>query len=255
MVARGLERLKLAGVSDADIPESMRAVEAAVKERGPGPHPMTGPVYVEGAETGDTLEIRLLTIDFLHPYGGLLNPGGGVLPSDFPYAHQRLIRWKPGAKSIEYRPGAVAACAVLRIDRCGAAGVERQAFEHAARVAWRQSRQQRSYCGLGVVFASARTWWTAVDRRHRGMQGDGGSDRRRARDLTDGDDRSSAPQRSAAQVARAETPTHYMTMGLDPDLDEATRLATREMVEYSSPRSGCRAMTRISCVRSLPIFT
>ena len=42
----GLERLKLAGVSDADIPESMRAVEAAVKERGPGPHPMTGPVYV-----------------------------------------------------------------------------------------------------------------------------------------------------------------------------------------------------------------
>ena len=31
---------------------------------------------------------------------------------------------------------------------------------------------------------------------------------------------------------RAETPTHYMTMGLDPDLDEATRLATREMVEY-----------------------
>jgi acetamidase/formamidase len=31
---------------------------------------------------------------------------------------------------------------------------------------------------------------------------------------------------------RAETPTHYMTMGLDPDLDEAVRLATREMVEY-----------------------
>jgi acetamidase/formamidase len=31
---------------------------------------------------------------------------------------------------------------------------------------------------------------------------------------------------------RAETPTHYMAMGLDPDLDEATRLATREMVDY-----------------------
>ena len=31
---------------------------------------------------------------------------------------------------------------------------------------------------------------------------------------------------------RAETPTHYITMGLDPDLDEATRLATREMVEF-----------------------
>jgi acetamidase/formamidase len=31
---------------------------------------------------------------------------------------------------------------------------------------------------------------------------------------------------------RAETPTHFIAMGLDPDLDEATRLATREMVDF-----------------------
>jgi acetamidase/formamidase len=31
---------------------------------------------------------------------------------------------------------------------------------------------------------------------------------------------------------RAETPTHYVTMGLDPDLDQAVRLATREMVDF-----------------------
>jgi len=31
---------------------------------------------------------------------------------------------------------------------------------------------------------------------------------------------------------RAETPTHYIAMGLHEDLDEATRLATREMVEF-----------------------
>jgi acetamidase/formamidase len=31
---------------------------------------------------------------------------------------------------------------------------------------------------------------------------------------------------------RAETPTHYVSMGLDPDLDEAARMATREMVEF-----------------------
>jgi acetamidase/formamidase len=31
---------------------------------------------------------------------------------------------------------------------------------------------------------------------------------------------------------RAETPTHYIAMGLDPDLDEAARLATREMVDF-----------------------
>jgi acetamidase/formamidase len=31
---------------------------------------------------------------------------------------------------------------------------------------------------------------------------------------------------------RAETPTSYIAMGLDEDLDEATRIATREMVEF-----------------------
>ncbi len=31
---------------------------------------------------------------------------------------------------------------------------------------------------------------------------------------------------------RAETPTHYISMGLDEDLNQATRIATREMVEF-----------------------
>lgn len=31
--------------------------------------------------------------------------------------------------------------------------------------------------------------------------------------------------------ARAETPTHFITMGLHPDLDEAVRLAVREMID------------------------
>ena len=34
------------------------------------------------------------------------------------------------------------------------------------------------------------------------------------------------------QQPRAETPTHYMTMGLHTDLDEAARIATREMLDW-----------------------
>jgi acetamidase/formamidase len=29
---------------------------------------MTGPIFVEGAEPGDTLEVGILQIEFLHPY-------------------------------------------------------------------------------------------------------------------------------------------------------------------------------------------
>jgi acetamidase/formamidase len=31
---------------------------------------------------------------------------------------------------------------------------------------------------------------------------------------------------------RAETPTHYTTMGLSPDLNEAAKIATREMLNF-----------------------
>ena len=31
---------------------------------------------------------------------------------------------------------------------------------------------------------------------------------------------------------RAETPTHFISMGLDADLDEAARLATQEMIDF-----------------------
>ena len=37
---------------------------------------------------------------------------------------------------------------------------------------------------------------------------------------------------------RAETPTHYIAMGLNEDLDEAARLATREMVDFLVAEKG-----------------
>src|SRR6185295_14403588 len=106
MVAGGLQRLRLAGASESEIPESLKTVERLVTERGPGVHPMTGPIFVEGAEPGDTLEVRILSIEFLHAFGVVaFNPGGGVLPDEFPYAHFTLLRWKPGADRVEFKPG------------------------------------------------------------------------------------------------------------------------------------------------------
>src|SRR5262249_7353151 len=57
MVARGLERMKLAGAKDDEIPQALKVVEETVKDRGPGAHPMTGPIFIEGAEPGDSLEV------------------------------------------------------------------------------------------------------------------------------------------------------------------------------------------------------
>src|SRR5215470_18949209 len=45
MLARGVQRLIAAGVPEAEIPNAFKAVENAVKDRGPGAHPLTGPIW------------------------------------------------------------------------------------------------------------------------------------------------------------------------------------------------------------------
>src|SRR5438094_8375884 len=66
MVARGLQRLRAAGVPDNEIPNALKVVETAVTQRGPGAHPLTGPIWIEGAEPGDVLEVKMLGFEFLH---------------------------------------------------------------------------------------------------------------------------------------------------------------------------------------------
>ncbi len=67
-VVRGVERLRAAGVADEEIPESLKVVDRAVTDR-VGAHVLTGPIYVDGAVSGDTLAVEIVEIEFLHPYG------------------------------------------------------------------------------------------------------------------------------------------------------------------------------------------
>jgi acetamidase/formamidase len=47
-----------------------------------GPNPLTGPFYIKGAEPGDTLVVRFVTIETDHPEGwGTAGPGFGALNS------------------------------------------------------------------------------------------------------------------------------------------------------------------------------
>ena len=63
--------LTRAGVPADHIQESLKAITEQVprEKRGPGGHILTGPVFVEGAEPGDALEVKILSIDLAIPYG------------------------------------------------------------------------------------------------------------------------------------------------------------------------------------------
>jgi acetamidase/formamidase len=62
-------RLEAAGVAPNEIQQSLRDIVAQVTDRGPGGHILTGPVFVEGADSGDVLEVKVLSIDLAIPYG------------------------------------------------------------------------------------------------------------------------------------------------------------------------------------------
>ncbi len=76
-------------------PDFKKICEQLPPERkaGEGPHLLTGPIYVAGAEFGDVLEVRLEEISPGGPMGyNLIRPGWGALPEKY---NQRKLRFLP----------------------------------------------------------------------------------------------------------------------------------------------------------------
>src|SRR5262249_36951806 len=80
-----------------------------VTDKGPGGHILTGPIHVEGAEPGDTLEVRIQKIRLVLPYSyNGFSPRGGLLPEDFPRARTRIIPLDEKRMVARFAEGAVA---------------------------------------------------------------------------------------------------------------------------------------------------
>jgi acetamidase/formamidase len=234
MIAGGLQRLRLAGATEAEIPESLKAVERQVSERGPGAHPMSGPIFVEGAEPGDTLEIRIVAIEFLHNFGvNAFAPGSGVLSEEYPYAALKLLRWPAGATTVEFAPGITMPMAPF----FGSIGVA------PPPLIGRISSRPPGYHGGNLDNKDLVAGSTLYLPVHvpgalvsfgdgHALQGDGEVTGTALETSLRGTFELRVRKGQRLKWPRAETPTHYIAMGLDEDLDQATRLATREMVDF-----------------------
>jgi len=60
--------LEAAGLPPEQVEQSFRDIFKEVTNKGPGAHILTGPIYVEGAQPGDVLEIRIASIRLAVPY-------------------------------------------------------------------------------------------------------------------------------------------------------------------------------------------
>src|SRR3954470_7196352 len=100
--------LEKGGLPPADVEASLREVfdKVPAAARGPGGHILTGPVFIEGAEPGDTLEVRIAKIDLAIPYAyNAFRYGAGFLTDDFPYAKFRIIRLDRKRMVANFGPG------------------------------------------------------------------------------------------------------------------------------------------------------
>ncbi len=242
MVAKGLERVRLAGVKEDEIPPPLKLIEGNVKVRGPGAHPMTGPIFVEGAEPGDSLEVKIQTIEFLHPWGvTAFLPGGGTLPEEFPYNGLKLIRVDEKAGTAQFAPGITLKLAPF----FGSIGVAPPVLQgrissnppgpHAGNLDNKDLVAGSTlYIPVNVPGALL-----SIGDGH-GLQGDGEVSGTALETSLRGTFQVTLRKGKKLAWPRAETPTHYITMGLHEDLDQAAKMAVKEMIDFLVSEKGMK---------------
>jgi len=227
-------RFEALGVPTSQISESFRSIYREVTDRGPGGHILTGPVYVEEADPGDVLEVRIRKIEVTSPfaYNGF-RPGAGFLPDDFPYARTKIIpldrargvaHFADGIE-IPMRPffGSLGVAPPDTNGRISSA----PPWIHAGNL---DNRELVEGTTLYIPVHAKGALFEAGD-GHAG-QGNGEVDITALETALTGTFEFVVRKDMHLKWPRAETPTHYITMGLHEDLTEATKLAIREAIDF-----------------------
>ncbi len=227
-------RLEAAGLKAGDVEPALREITEKVTNKGPGGHILTGPVYVEGAEPGDTLEVQILSIKLAIPYAyNAFAPGRGFLPEDFPYARMRIIpldgkrmvaRFAPGIE-IPLRPffGSLGVAPPPVSGRISSG----PPWIHAGNL---DNKELVAGTTLFIPIHARGALFLAGD-GHAG-QGNGEVDITALETSLVGTFRLTVRKDLRLKWPRAETPTHYITMGIHEDLNEAAKMAVREMIDF-----------------------
>ncbi|MDB5693930.1 MAG: acetamidase [Alphaproteobacteria bacterium] len=228
--------LEKGGLPPADVEASLRDVFAKVPpgERGPGGHILTGPVYIEGAEPGDTLEIRIEKIDLAIPYAyNAFRYGAGFLTDDFPYAKFRIIPLDRRRMVANFGPG----IEVPLHPFFGSMGVAPPPafgrYDSAPPTIIGGNMDDKALvAGIRLflpVFAPGALF--EIGDGHAG-QGNGEVDITALETSLVGTLQFILHKGETSPYPRAETPTHYIAMGFDDDLSNATRKALRNMIDF-----------------------
>ncbi len=222
------------GVPKEKIPAELYPIFDGVSADDRGDHTLNGPIAIRGAEPGDVIEVRIRSVDLRLPIGGQgFSPNSGTLPEEFPYEKNR-VTWIDVAKRVVlFAPGieiparpfwgviGVAPPAGMGRVSSGPPNVFGGNFDNPDLGAG-------STLYLPVHVAGA---LLSIGDGH-AAQGYGEVSGTAVETSLKGEIQVVLHKKGRLRWPRAETATHYMTMGLDEDLDQAAKIATREMLDF-----------------------
>lgn len=226
------ERLEGAGLPPDQVEKELRDVQA-VKDRGPGGHVLTGPIFIEDAEPGDILEVKILSIDLAIPYGYNAIGQNGFLSDEIFDRKMTIIKFdKEKMKGhfadgieIPLRPffGSMGVAPPKEVGKWNSA----PPWIHAGNL---DNKELVAGTTLFVPVHVKGALFEIGDGH--AAQGNGEVDITAIETSLKGTLQFIVHKGKSLKWPRAETPTHIITMGCDRDLNAATHIAVREMIKY-----------------------
>jgi len=227
----GLEK---AGVAPDQVQQNLRDIYKEITSHGPGGHILNGPVYIDGAEPGDTLEIHIQKIDLAIPYAyNGFRFGAGFLTQDFPYSRTKIVPLDRQRLIASFAPGIVLPLHPF-FGSMGVAPPEAYGRISSAPPGVHGGNMDNKELVAGTTLylpVHVKGALFEIGDGHAG-QGSGEVDITALETSLSGTLQFIVRKDLKVKYPRAETPTHYISMGFDDDLSEATRIAVRQMIDF-----------------------
>ena len=227
----GLERM---GVQPQDVPQNLRDIveQDTGSLKGPGGHILTGPIYVEEADSGDVLEVRIqrISLPIAYGYNGC---SGFVRELCGDQRVSTLIRMDRRKMIAEIAPGIVVPLRPFfgSIGVAPAPALGRVSSNPPSRHAGNLDNKELVAGTTLYIPVFVRGALLQLGDGH-AAQGDGEVDQTGLETNLEGRIRVIVRKDMKLEWPRAETPTHWITMGTDTSLVVATRTAVKEMVKF-----------------------
>jgi len=238
------------GISlDLQVVKDILAIRKEVPPSGIRGHMMTGPIFIEGAMPGDTLEVRIVDIKSRAPYGiNSGRPGSGGIPDLVPRPYSKVIKL-----DLERQVAKFSDTIEIPLHQ----------FQGVMAVAPTKDRGKLGssppYPDIGGNF----------DNKHLGkgatiyfpVQVEGALFQTGDPHAAQGNGEISVTAIESSntvtiqfivrkdlplKVCRAETPTHYVCMGLDVELNLAMRMAITQTLEFLKEKKGLEFFDALS---------